>query len=64
MSILKKLKEIKETHILGYLSVESMPKGGPNTDFGIQVAPDGRIWICVEGVAVLRFTPNIPKTKD
>ena len=29
-----------------------------NCTFGIQVAKDGRVWICVNGVAYLRFKPN------
>lgn len=27
-------------------------------DFGIQVASDGRVWIFINGIAFLRFTPH------
>ena len=59
----KKLNEIEETHILGYLSIETIPEGGKGTDFGIQVSEDGRVWICVDGLAFIRFNPNIGRTK-
>jgi len=59
----KKLNEIKETHMLGYLSIETVPEGGMNKDFGIQVAEDGRVWICIDGIAFIRFNPNIRRTK-
>jgi hypothetical protein len=26
--------------------------------FGIQVASDGRVWVCVNGLAYLRFKPG------
>lgn len=26
-------------------------------DLGVQIAPDGRVWVCVNGVAFLRFKP-------
>jgi len=26
-------------------------------DFGIQVAEDGRVWICIDGIAFLHFMP-------
>lgn len=29
-----------------------------NCDVGLQVAWDGRIWVCVNGVAFLRFKPS------
>ena len=56
----KKLPIIPETHMLGYLSIEKpITKSMINCDLGIQVAKDGRIWICVEGIAFIRFNPNI-----
>ena len=27
-------------------------------DFGIQIAEDGRVWICIDGVAFIRFVPS------
>jgi len=27
-------------------------------DFGIQIAKDGRVWVCINGLAFLRFSPH------
>lgn len=27
-------------------------------DFGIQVAKDGRVWVCINGIAFIRFKPD------
>ena len=27
-------------------------------DFGVQISSDGRIWICIDGVAFIRFKPQ------
>ncbi len=27
-------------------------------DLGIQIAADGRVWICIDGIAFLRFSPH------
>ena len=52
------MKEIPETHIRGLMSIENIPeKIGEECDFGIQVAKDGRVWICVDGIAFIRFKP-------
>ena len=32
-------------------------------DFGIQIARDGRVWICIDGVAFLRFNPKLVSSK-
>ena len=61
MSQYKKLPEIEETHMVGSLSVEKNFKSEMNVDVGIQIAPDGRIWICVEGQAFIRFKPNVKR---
>jgi len=55
--------EYKETHQTGAISIETMPgklKSGRHMkgDFGIQVARDGRVWICIDGAAFLRFSPH------
>lgn len=31
---------------------------GGQVDVGLQVAEDGRIWLCVNGLAFLRFKPD------
>lgn len=57
------LKEFTETHMQGTISIENVPeeltkfkymKG----DIGLQVSKDGRIWICINGMAFLRFSPH------
>jgi len=35
----------------------------PEENLGIQIAEDGRIWICINGISFLRFKPTI-KTKE
>ena len=52
------MQEIKETHQTGIITVEqNLQMQGKICDFGIQVAKDGRVWICVDGEALLRFRP-------
>jgi hypothetical protein len=55
------IKEYPETHQKGLISIEQplIPRLGNNWigDFGIQIAADGRIWICIDGVAAIRFKP-------
>lgn len=60
------MKDYPETHQKGYLSVEqSLTKTNiQKCDFGIQITKDGRIWICIDGMAFLRFKPiTQPKQK-
>ena len=55
------MKELPEIHQQGMLSIEnqellaSIDKS--NLDFGIQVSVDGRVWVCLNGIAFLRFKP-------
>ena len=64
------MKEYKETHQQGIISIENKElildrdndfsqiiKG----DFGIQIAADGRVWVCINGVAFIRFKPLTKK---
>lgn len=47
-----------ETHQEGMLSIESdLGKGSHIGDVGVQIANDGRIWLCYEGMAFVRFKP-------
>lgn len=56
--MIKTIKEYKETHQDGIVSIEqNMKKGITKGDFGIQVAKDGRVWICIDGFALIRFKP-------
>ncbi len=54
------VKAYPETHQQGLISFEySAP--GPTVvsgDLGIRVAEDGRVWVCIDGVAFLRFRPT------
>jgi len=53
------MKEYPETHQQGILFIEQVIKQEyKQCDFGIQIAKDGRVWICVNGVALLRFKSN------
>ncbi|KXH69789.1 MAG: hypothetical protein AM326_01575 [Candidatus Thorarchaeota archaeon SMTZ-45] len=42
----------------GIISIENMP---PRRTFdghvGLKVSEDGRIWVCIDGVSFIRFTP-------
>lgn len=59
------MKPYEETHQDGYLSIEQdLLTGLKECDFGIQIAKDGRVWVCIDGIALLRFRPHPkPKTK-
>jgi len=49
-------------HQEGVLSVEmELPKGAHLGDVGIQIARDGRIWLCYNGIAFIRFKPLTEK---
>lgn len=70
----KRFPEVPEIHMMGLLTVEKALKvGGGTADLGIQIGPDGRVWICIDGHAIIRFNPNkkvthyfytIPKYED
>jgi hypothetical protein len=43
----------------GHLSIEFEPDFvGKDCNVGVQVANDGRIWVCIDGQAFLRFKPT------
>ena len=53
-----KLKEYSESHEHGMIQIEkSIYAGGYKGDFGIQISKDGRVWICLNGITILRFKP-------
>lgn len=53
-----KIKVYPEVHQHGLISIEqNLKMGNIIGDFGIQVAADGRIWICINGGAAIRFKP-------
>lgn len=54
------MKECSETHQQGLISIDqNLITGGLMGDFGIQIAKDGRIWICINGISAIRFKPTI-----
>jgi len=62
----QKFPVMDETHVRGFLSIElsnieelldsTYHPYNNVVDLGIQIAADGRVWVCVNGLAVLRFT--------
>lgn len=55
-------KEMDETHSQGIISLENTPKelfenGIIKGDLGIQIATNGKVWVCINGIAFLRFRP-------
>ena len=43
----------------GFISIESIPeKRSFEGELGMQVAEDGRIWLCIDGIAFVRFLPE------
>ena len=50
--------EIPVRHVKGALSVESEVSSMPTCEFGLQRACDGRVWVCINGVAFIRFKPE------
>jgi hypothetical protein len=53
-------KEMNETHSQGVISIENLPDDKIfNGDLGIQIGSDGRVWVCINGIAFLRFNPKI-----
>lgn len=53
---------VPETHQQGFLSVENLSiiqeMNNLDCDVGVQLHNDGRIWVCVNGIAFLRFRPE------
>jgi len=41
--------------------VKEMIKPMKKVDFGLQVSKDGRVWVCINGIAFIRFTPHTNK---
>lgn len=48
-----------EIHQRGFLSIENPDEFKSGIcDLGIQIAKDGRVWICKNGIALIRFIPS------
>ena len=52
------IKKYPETHQRGMLSVETKMDSNLDCDFGVMIAEDGRVWICIDGMAFIRFKPK------
>ena len=57
------MKTYPQTHQRGVISLENIPPGLSipgymKGDLGIQIAEDGRVWVCIDGAAFLRFSPH------
>jgi hypothetical protein len=58
------MKEVPETHQRGNIQIENTQLilrkdiDLQNADFGIQIAHDGRVWVCINGLAFIRFKPT------
>lgn len=52
----------EERHSRGFISIENLVEVVDNlnadADLGIQIAEDGRVWICIDGISFLRFKPK------
>lgn len=60
-----RVAEYPETHQCGHLSIENMPSISEingECDLGIHIANDGRIWVCINGIAFIRFKPVNERT--
>lgn len=58
------IKEYPETHQQGVITLENMPYSLAKSlamkgDLGIQIAKNGRVWVCIDGIAFLRFQPTL-----
>ena len=55
------MKEYPETHQEGTIFIEKDISSQRliEGDLGIQIAKDGRVWICIDGIAFIRFSPKL-----
>ena len=52
------MKEYPETHEYGMITFDGIEGRLPIWgDIGIQISQDGRIWVCIDGRAFIRFRP-------
>ena len=57
-----KIKPYPELHQQGFFSVDKSISSSLDCDFGIQIADDGRVWVCVDGQSFIRFKPKFKET--
>jgi len=68
----EKLPTLPATYQAGCISIKNMEffsetllkSGYFDGDLGIQIADDGRIWICINGASFLRFKPQVWKQEE
>jgi hypothetical protein len=57
----KKYKEYPETHFQGLITLDNpeiLQDHAIHGDIGVQISSNGRIWICINGISFIRFTPK------
>lgn len=62
---MEKMKPYEETHQQGTIflgNLEELGIAGQDMqihgDLGVQIAEDGRVWVCINGIAFVRFSPH------
>lgn len=54
------ISKFRSIHSRGLMTVEKGLKPGPYVgEIGLQIATDGRIWVCFEGQSIIRFRPEL-----
>lgn len=48
----------EEQHSKGFISIENILTLKAESDLGIQIAKDGRVWINIDGISFMRFKPK------
>ncbi len=55
----REVADFPETHRQGMVEIDSSITTNMDCDFGVQIAADGRVWICIDGRAFVRFKPTL-----
>jgi len=54
------MKPYPETHQQGVIYIEQdIEQGVIRGDLGVQIGKDGRVWVCIDGKAVIRFKRDV-----
>ena len=56
----KLFKEYELQHGEGNISIDNIPENFNHkiNDLGIQISENGKVWICINGISFLRFSPT------
>ena len=61
-------QDFPETHKQGHVSLENKEMieqmNLHDCDFGVQISHDGRVWVCINGIAFIRFKPDRTTNND